>query len=370
MRAELRLFFNNRAADEQQLDLFGEVRVDQAMGMAWEAELHMPIGLDENGNWSDIEESFAQPLARVRVEAKVGKGGFTALIDGPVVGQRFELSAEPGESTLVLVVQDDSVALNRDEAVNLFESMSASDIASRLFEEAKLDAEVDSLAVPAGGPGRVVVQRGTPMALLRELARRHGMWLYVRPGSAAGERSVGVFVRPDLADSGLPEILSQGEARHCDRFSAQFDALRPVKARADSVGILDLKARSAQVKASALDELGDVPVHDLVRPGQLLLARTRETVDELEAAATAAVDHSAWAYRASGELEGEHYGAVLSPYRTVKVAGAGGYLAGTYLISQVIHVIDDEGYRQQFVLRRNARSDIAAGSGVIPGGIF
>ncbi|MBB3191870.1 hypothetical protein [Halomonas cerina] len=371
MAAEFRVFLNDEPAEEQTLNLFSQVRVDQAMGMAWEAELHMPVGLDDNGNWSGIDEAFAQPLARVRVEAQVGEGEFVPLIDGPVVGQRFELSGSPNRSNLVLVVHDDSVKLNRDETVQVFEDMAASDIASNLFSDSGLFSIVDNVDKPAGDLGRYIVQRGTPMALLRELARRHGMWVYVRPGDAAGKAGVGVFQRPSLGEPDLPEILIVGAQRNCNQFSARFDALRPATARADSVGIMDVGQRTQEAEDSVLKSLGDKAAHELVEPGRTLLARTRETDDDLGNATQAAVDHSAWAYTAHGEVRAGTYGGVMAPYQTVNVAGAGGYLGGTYLISQVTHNLDDSGYRQQFVLRRNARAD-ATGSGAssIPGGIF
>ena len=82
------------------------------------------------------------------------------------------------------------------------------------------------------------------------------------------------------------------------------------------------------------------------------------------------MDHSSWAYSASGEVAGEVYPAVLSPYRVVRVAGAGGFLGGSYLISRVTHTLSSDTYRQQFTLRRNARSAGSAAAGGLPGGVF
>ena len=53
------------------------------------------------------------------------------------------------------------------------------------------------------------------------------------------------------------------------------------------------------------------------------------------------------------------------PCTVLSVAGAGSRLSGDYLISEVSHILRDEGYRQSFMLRRNAHSD-AGGSG-LPG---
>jgi hypothetical protein len=59
---------------------------------------------------------------------------------------------------------------------------------------------------------------------------------------------------------------------------------------------------------------------------------------------------------------------VLQPYQRIAVAGAGSQLSGDYLISEVRHVLTDQGYQQGFTLRRNARA--AGGGGGLGGGVF
>ncbi len=367
--SEYRVYLNNQPADDAQLASFSQVRVDQAIGMATEAELHMDICQQEDGTWPGIEEDFAQPFERVRVEVKLGKDAFVPLIDGPIVAQRFELNAAPESSKLILVVHDDSVLLNQIETVALFEDKTADRIATQLFEDHQLAVEVDIVGASGGTLPRCVVQRGTAMQLLRDLARRHGMFVYVKPGAQPGS-SIGVFVKPTFTESDLPELLIAGRERNVDRFHIQLDALRPMSARADSIDIAAVSPLSSEVSESSLTALGNKPVHQMVSPGHVRLARTREDPNDLEAAATAAVDHSSWAYTASGEVRVGGYAGVLSPHQVVSVAGPGGYLGGKYLVSQVTHLLSDQGYRQQFVLRRNARSDAAGGaSGAIPGGI-
>src|SRR5262245_35400000 len=121
MPAELRMYLNNQPADATQLHLYREIRVDQAIGLVTEAELEMELAMDSTGTWSDFGADFLQPFQRIRLEVKVNDNGFVPLIDGPVVGQRFALDAAPNSSTLTLVVHDDSVLLNRDETVEIFE---------------------------------------------------------------------------------------------------------------------------------------------------------------------------------------------------------------------------------------------------------
>ncbi len=367
--ATFRLFFDNAPADQERLDRFGEIRVSQAIGMAAEAELELPIGTDLDGAWSGFDDDFSEPFRRVRVEVQLGTDAFVALIDGPVIGSRFQLSAEPDESRITLIVQDDSVLLNRDERVAFFEDMASHEIAEQIYAEHGLQAEVDATPAPGAAFTRVVVQRGTGMQLIQQLARRHGMFAYVRPGDAPGA-SVGVFQRPRLAAEDLPELLLLGPERNVDEFEMDFDALKPTTAAAAGVRIIDKEMVSAETASAGIAALGDESAHDvLTAPAATLLARTREEQADLDAATAATVDLSSWAWSARGAVDADRYAGVLSPHRVVRVAGAGPQLSGDYLVSQVTHVITDAAYRQQFSLRRNARSAGGGGLG-IPGGLF
>lgn len=373
--SEFRLYLDNTEADDETLARFGEIRVDQAIGMATEAELHMDLIVDEDGYWDGMEEDFAQPDARVRVEIKVGDDGdFVPLIDGPVVANRFELGAGPQESKLVIVVQDDSALLNRDETVTLFEGKRADEIASQLFEEAGLDPDVDEMPDAGAALARCTVQRGTAMQLLKELARRHGAFVYVKPGDKpVGEnnefKSVGVFKYPSWEPGDLPELLLLGPERNVARFSAELDAARPLTASAYSVSATAKAVVGSKLDTPDVEPLGDEAVHDVLAPARSLLARTREEQSDLDEAVKAAMNLSSFAFSANAEVAADGYAGVLQPYRVVTVAGVGIYLSGDYLISRVTHVINDEGYRQQFELKRNARS-VASTSDAGLGGII
>ena len=364
--SEFRVFINNEAADAEMLDRFTEIQVDQAMGMAWEAELKLDLAADEKGNWSDAGEELTQPLGRVRVEVKIGTGSFVPLIDGLVVNQKFDFSSGPGRSALTLVVQDDSVLLNQDETVEVFEDQTPDEIATTLVEAAGLEIEADQ--VPAAGSGleRFVVQRGSAMRLLRRLARQYGMFVYVRPGEQPG-KSVGVFAKPDLSPADLPEMVLMGADRNVNHVTVEFDALRPMAASAGSVRITDVTSLSSEIDTSDDAPLGDSPVHSLLTPAKALLAHTREEQSDLDAAAQAAVNLSSWAYTARGEVTADVYAGVLEPFKVVRVVGIGTRLSGDYLISRVKHVLNFESYKQTFTLLRNARLEGGNGGGLLEG---
>jgi hypothetical protein len=179
-----------------------------------------------------------------------------------------------------------------------------------------------------------------------------------------------MFKRLQLDAAGLPEILLVGDKRNVASFSAEFDALRPIKARAGSIGLADRSVLASSADTPGARPLGDVPVHDLTQPALMLLTRTREEQADLDAATAATVELSSWAYAANGELDADSYEGVMQPYRLVRVRGIGGYLSGDYLIGRVRHVLTDSAYRQRFTLHRNARSAGGAGSGGLLSGVF
>jgi len=64
----VRVWLDNNPASDDQLSRFGEIRVDQRIGMASEAELELPVSTDGAGAWSGLEDDAARAFSRVRVE--------------------------------------------------------------------------------------------------------------------------------------------------------------------------------------------------------------------------------------------------------------------------------------------------------------
>ena len=365
--SEFRLYIDNEKASAEQLAAFSSIRVEQAVGMAAAAELQMPLVPDDDGVWAGFDEAAAQPFARVRIDIKVGDGDFVSLLDGPVIGQRFELDAAPDRSHLTIVVHDDSVLLDRDEKVAVYENEALASLVRELIEEPGLDSRVDAqLPDPASAVDRYFVQRGTNMQALRALAKRFGMFVYVEPGPRPGH-SVGVFEAATARDDGLPQLVLLGADRNIASFSAEFDALRPQTAKASAVRAIDKEQISGEASNASEAALGDATAHSLVTPSKTLLRAAREEQADLDAETGGLVDASSWAYAARGELDADLYSGVMRPYRKVTVTGIGPQLSGDYLIARVLHEISDGGYRQSFALARNARS---AGDGGAAGGLL
>ena len=187
-----RMFFDDTAATVEQLRQVEEITVEQEMEMAWEARIRLSLCLDDRGRWKAPPNTTLRPFSRIRIELRLGEGDFRPLIDGPIAAFDTELAATPGTSTASIVVRDDSVLMNREDGIEVFEDKSDTAIADEVFR--RFATISDTRIGAAGAAHPATVRRGTPIQFLRQLADANGYLAYVLPGETPGS-SLGVFYR-------------------------------------------------------------------------------------------------------------------------------------------------------------------------------
>ncbi len=368
---EFRAYFDGTAATKDQLDRIESISVEQQLDTAWEARLQVPIRTNDDGSWAGADESFATAFARIRVEIRIGEGDFVPLIDGPVVGADTRMSAQPGQSTQTVIVQDDSVYLNRNADIDRFDGQADHEVAQALFLRVAQIATMDIETTPAPGTSRrrATVQRGTAMQLLRTLARRQGMHAYVLPGDAPGQ-SVGAFKRLPREADGLSDLVLLGEDRNVGEFHASSNQQQPSTVQTFSLDVTDKTVTQATSSFRNLELLGDqaaLPNESdaatrLARPGADDLVDATQRVE-------GEADRDSFAFTARGSVLSECYTDVLAPYRVVRVRGVVTALNGDYVIKRVAHRLTRSEYSQSFELLRNAVATAQSSAGLL-GGIF
>ena len=361
-KIKYRLFFNDEPATQEQLDRIDEISVEQEIDMAWEARLTVPACMDDQGNWQNEDEPYMQPFARIRIEIQVADQDFVPLIDGPVVGHDQERSAQPGESTFTVIVQDDSIYLNRTEQVQCFENMTDDEIATQLFSEFP---EIDSSQVDAVPPASsavtpAVVQRGTAMQLLRQLARRNNMHAYVLPGDTSGG-SIGYFAAFTRESSDLPPLVPIGSNRNVDAFNLNYNPEQQSTVQAFSLSIGDKAIQSATSSFRNQDLLGDALPGEESESATQLARPTQSTGVDVQQRADAESSRSALGIEATGSTIPDCYAGVLQPYKLVQVRGVNASMSGDYEITKATHTLTRSNYLQSFELRRNGVSEGDAG---------
>lgn len=364
-----RLHLGNEPATEEQLERVDSVEVSQEMDTAWQAQISIPVCLDESGKWSDEDESFMDAFSRVRVEVNPGNGQFVPLIDGPLVSRRSTRTNEPGESTVTLIVHDDSVHLDRKAEMIRHEQRSDSEIATDIFDEFNgIIASTDIESVPNSAPGRPreEVQRDTAMVYLRKLAKRNQLHAYVLPGEGPGE-SIGVFKGlPSVADPDLPPLVLPGRKSNVRSADHRFNAQMPTRVRAFSLSLCDKSEVSEEGSFVEERVFGD---RDLPRGDdeaiEFLAPGTGESASLAERA-RASAGSSRWASNLSGSVREGCYSAALEPYKAVKVKLGASSSSGTYVIRSVTHRLDRGSYRQEFQLITDGESTVGSARSLIP----
>lgn len=366
-----RLFFNDEAASQEQLDRMDEITVEQRVDTAWEARLKIPVCLDESGNWQGDDEDFMDSYSAVRIEMKVADQPYQALIDGPVVGYDTQRSAEPGQSFITLIVHDDSAFLNQQEQLSRFDNMADHEVAEQLFSEVDRISTIDVETTPAhaGGLPPTIVQRGTAMQILRTLARRQGMHAYVLPGENPGQ-SLGCFKRLPTAAGDIPALVVLGSERNVSGFNLTHNAQSPAQVQASALRVTDKGVVTSTSSFRDLDLLGPQQAQQNDRSTSTLVAPPRfGTGVDLDRHVAGQSERASYAYSATGSIISDCYQGVLLPYNLVSVSGANAQSSGDYLIYQVRHQLTRSIYTQTFVLKRNARSE-AGGASASSGSIF
>jgi hypothetical protein len=364
--ARFRAWFGERGATEEDLGRIEDIEVMQEMDAIWEARIRISTCLDERGTWHHRPDELAKPFSRIRIEIDAGSGRFVPLIDGPVASFENALDSQPSRSTATLVVRDDSVFLNRDEDVEVFEDRKDSDIADEVFKRAAQirDTRIESTT----GTNPSTVRRGTPMQFLRELARANDRHAFVLPGEKRGE-SVGCFLPDPKAAGDLPKLVLLGDGRMLANVRIHEESEGPERTRGRTLRLDDLSEASFETSAIDLGLMRDLPaVPEDLTPLRLLPPADAIREDP-EPAVTSQAHDAAYAFHLSSQIIPGCYTGVLTPYQKVKVEAGQTPYSGEYLITKVVHRINLSVYTQEFEAKSDSRTDVQSASvAEAPGG--
>lgn len=365
-----RLFFDGQAATQEQLDSILSITVTQELNKAWEAQIKLPLCLDENGEWADDNEPYYTTFTRIRIEINVDNENWVPLIDGPVVGHDSSLQHDPGSSEKTVLVHDDSVFLNRTKVDEEMGERTDKEIIEYLYGLADEITETDVVDLPPR-QNKSRNERnieGMAIRLIRTLARDYNKFAYVLPGEEQG-RSKGCF--KDLArevDDQLPVMVSLGDERNIRDFKAQHNVQQPATYVADSISLDDKGITSATSSFREAELLGSQsPYPDEAQTGTRRLSQYADEDIDTQEAVQSRSNRSLYAYEGSGATISGCYKGVLIPNKMVTIQAGRTALSGNYTITKVVHTLGEEDYSQAFTVVRNAASDAQQNEGSVTG---
>ncbi|HEV7642861.1 MAG TPA: hypothetical protein VGO50_02865 [Pyrinomonadaceae bacterium] len=367
MNKEFKVWYGTTLATQEQLDAIEEIVVEQEVGHVWEARIKIPVCVDENGHWEKEDAAAYHEGNRIRVEARIGNGEFTPLIDGLITSKEPDYNASPGLSAVTLMVQDDSVLLHRNEVSATFRGQSAAEIVKALFQSASLpEPVVDVIPAP---PDRTVIenQHGTAMDALRYIASRNrDFYAYVLPGASQGTSECFFKQLPTEVDETLAPLFLGGPNRNMSGFSIRQNANRLATFEGPSLNMSDNSPRPGRSEAAAPAE-GEpaTAVSEETTRNRRLAPGNSDHTDPQEASNRAAAT-SSFTLSAEGSVRPSCYPSVLKPYKRVPVRLSNSRYSGSYVIFKVTHTLGRSEYTQSFSMRGNSVSPEASTSASAP----
>ncbi len=349
------LTLNDAPADPDLLELIAAIDVDDNAALASAFRLRVPIGLDDDGEWTQVADTFP-PLMRVVIGVQFGPDVSETLLTGYITSHRIHFDKDVSASYLDVLGMDDTVLMNLEEKIVAWTNMADSDIVTQIFGLYDFIPDVESTLPSYVEDEVTVIQRGTDLGFVRRLAQRNAFEFFLETDATTG-LTTAHFHRPRLTDKPQKDLaLAFEDESNVKALDVHYDALRPTTVEARGVVLADKSERSAVALAASLDALGaDALLDVLNRQPKTLLSRTGAFDDvELQARTQAAVDASSWAVSLSGELDVTAYQGVLRAGRTVLVKGIGSAYSGEYYVARVRHALSPNEYTQRFELTRNA----------------
>ena len=361
-----RLSFNGEAAADDIYENLIRLELEEEIHKATSFVFRLSIALQEDGEWSYLDDERFSLFTRVAISLGAGEGDVTPLFTGYIT--HLAPHFDPEEELCYLEVRgmDPTCLMNLEEKMVTWEDQSHSEIATAIFGAYGITADVEESPTRHGGDGNVLVQRGTDIRFLKELAARNGFDCYV----AVDERGEpkGCFKPWVLDGAPLPPLAVQFEGETNVQFlDVQANGTRPLGVAGWHLN-LDDKALEEVAKdeygqsslgretlpaivRNRLDSLS-VPLAGSSRVHQSDFVFLDST--ELERALQNSQDGYGWFIKAKGTVNAEDYGAVIRARRVIPVKGMGTRYSGNYLVAAVKHLIADGRYEQQVELIRNA----------------
>lgn len=384
--------FDGTAVDE---DFYGDVvmlKVEESVTMASTLQFQLTIKQDDQGAWDYLEDSRLAPFTKVSVRVgftsagglagalgaavsalgggSSGDDGLERVFDGYITSVHLSLGSNPGDSHIEVSAMDTSVLMSLEEKVATYKDMADSDIVQQIVG-AYSDVQVTADSTPTVHQENdtTIVQRGTDIQFVRDLAALNGFEFYFETDKSSGKVTA-FFRKPKLDGTPQPDLAVQfGEDSNLRSFSARLNAQRPLSVKTQQIDVKSNSANSSQVGDVQLAKLGDKdsntllggPLGSLVTPKDtqaqmLALGPPTSDATELQTIAQTVRDEAGWFITAEGEINSEAYQAVLRPRRLVLVKGSGTSFSGKYYVTRVVHELKGDGsYTQHFTARRNAR---------------
>ena len=366
--------FSGTALDEGFYGDIVSLTVEENTATASTFHLQIALRLQNDGSWTYLDDDrlavFNSAVVKVGfTDSESGSSdGLKTVFDGFITDVDIEIGSDPENALFNINGMDTSVMMSLEEKIATWPNMVDSDIVREIVANYGITAQVDQTATVHQEDDTVIIQRGTDIQFVRDLAQKNGMEFFFETDDSGVLTAF--FTVPQLDSTPQQDLAIQfGDQSNLRSFSAHLSGLRPLNVKAAQMDVSSNSPNVAQTNDTQLARLGDKDANALIgthldsqitpkdaQAQMLVLGPPTSNTTEMQTVVQAVRDEAGWFINAHGEINSDAYQSVLRPHRLVMVKGAGTTHSGKYYVTRVVHEINHAGdYIQRFEARRNAR---------------
>jgi hypothetical protein len=221
-------------------DLYGAlstIEVEENVDLPGAIRLHLPVDRTDAGDLTFVGDARLGPFAALAVVTRVEGGGAAApecVFDGLVLAHKLHLDAGTANATLEVYGQDATWRMNLEEKTREWVDVTDAAVAETIFGDYGITSHPDNASDDSPShteANHSLMQRGTDIQFLRNLARRNGKLCRVVCADQPG-RWTGVFARPRLDGEPVAVLaLNDPGGGTVDALDFSWDVARPSAVR-------------------------------------------------------------------------------------------------------------------------------------------
>ena len=374
MAGTYQLVLDGSPVDDNFYTRMTALEVEESVDLPGAIMLKLPVGTDGSGDLTFVSDANLQPFVTAAVVVQQENEDAQCIFDGLILRHSLHLETGTVKSELQVWGQDASWLMNLEEKSKEWVDVTDSAVAASVFGDygispAPENSDDDSPSHTESGHS--LMQRGTDIQFLRQLARRNGKLCRVACASTPGEYT-GYFVRASTDGDPVATLtLNDASTATVSALDFEWDVTRPSAVKASQALFNDDSpdGASGDTDDSGLAPLDQRSLADFAgRPVTVMLAAPVDDAGELSLRAKALLREAGWFARCEGETDASRLKNVLRAGTVVQVDAAGSIHSGKYFVWSVRHTFTPEAHKMRFVLVRNAVGPAPEGGG-LPGGL-
>lgn len=280
-------------------------------------------------------------------------GARQTLIKGAVLQHAVDFAIGGDGSALLVSGADLTAAMGWEHRNRVWCDVSDSMVVEQICGRHGLVPRVEATSGTHVEAKHSLVQRESDLEFVYRLARRNGCWFWLE-SDPSGQIVTAHFARPPVGGQPTVQLSVRAGTANVDAIGLTWDIDRPTGVSATQLDLNSLSANDGNLDRSPLNCLADNALVDIVRtPRTRQLAVPVSDQADLQARSEALLIEAGWFVTARVTASLSRLRSVVRANTIVALDGVGSRHSGNYLVSRVLHRIDDADHTMTIDLVRN-----------------